>query len=68
MRNTQNTVRFMEFESSFKSWDDLFSEAAAFATRVGRERLISISHSEDSSKGVVAVWYWADSEGPEPSE
>ena len=54
-------VRFMEFRSSFKSWDDLFSEAAAFATTLGPERLISISHSEDSGKGVVAVWYWNDS-------
>jgi hypothetical protein len=55
----------MEFRSSFKSWDDLFSEAAAFATRMGRERLISISHSEDSGKGVVAVWYWGNSDDPE---
>ena len=55
----------MEFRSSFKSWNDLFSEAAAFATTLGRERLISISHSEDQGKGVVAVWYWGGAEGPE---
>jgi hypothetical protein len=65
MTTTDTTVRFMEFRSSFKSWNDLFSEAAAFATTLGRERLISISHSEDQGKGVVAVWYWSGSEGPE---
>jgi hypothetical protein len=61
MTTIGSTVRFREFRSSFKSWDELFSEAAAFASTLGRERLISISHSEDSGKGVVAVWYWGDS-------
>jgi hypothetical protein len=59
------SVRFMEFRSSFKSWNDLFSEAAAFATTLGRERLISISHSENQGKGVVAVWYWGEAEDSE---
>jgi len=58
------TVRFQEFRSTFKSWDTLFGQAAEFATTLGPERLISISHSEDQSKGVVAVWYWGDSESP----
>src|SRR5262245_58026844 len=53
MTTTGSTVRFMEFRSSFKSWNDLFSEAAAFATTLGLERLISILHSEDQGKGVV---------------
>ena len=61
MITTDKIVRFMEFRGSFKSWDEIFSEAAAFATTLGPERLISISHSEDSGKGVVAVWYWSDS-------
>jgi hypothetical protein len=37
----------------------LFAEAAAFATQVGRERRISISHSEDQATGVVTAWYWS---------
>jgi hypothetical protein len=49
--------------SSFKSWDSLFAEAATFAASIGPERLISISHSEDQNKGVVAVWYWSDEPG-----
>ena len=53
-------VRFEVFKSSFKSWESLFAEAAAFAESVGREHLIGISHSEDQSKGVVTVWYWSN--------
>ena len=53
-------VRFETFKSSFKSWSDLFQEAADFAETIRRERLIGISHSVQSSEGVVAVWYWSD--------
>ena len=51
-------VGFRVFKTMTKSWAELFSEAARFADEVGRERLISISHSEDSNEGVVAVWFW----------
>ena len=44
------------------SWDELFSQAAEFATTLGRERLITISHSADHSDGVVTVWYWESEE------
>ena len=50
------------FRGTMATWDQLFSEAAEFATKLGRERLISISHSEDQQDGVVAVWYWAESD------
>ena len=53
-------VHFEVFESSLKSWEALFEEAATFAESVGRERLIGISHSEDGNEGVVTVWYWSD--------
>ena len=53
-------VHFEVFTSSFKSWESLFTEAANFAERIGPEHLIGISHSEDSSKGVVTVWYWSN--------
>ena len=49
---------YRKFRSSLATWDTLFEEAAEFATRIGKERLISISHSEDASDGVVVVWYW----------
>jgi hypothetical protein len=44
----------------------MFAEAADFATKVGRDRLIGISHSHggggqvfgEGGSGVVTVWYW----------
>ena len=52
-------VEFKMYRGELASWDELFSEAAAFATEVGLRRLINISHSEDANEGVVTVWYWA---------
>ena len=52
-------VDFKVFRGTLTSWGSLFAEAAAWATRCGRENLISISHSEDQNEGVVTVWYWA---------
>ena len=48
------------FRGTFATWEALFSEAAEFATELGPERVISISHSEDDSDGVVTVWYWTE--------
>lgn len=48
------------FESGLRSWNDLCTEAAEFATTVGKDRLVAISHSEDDNQGVVTVWYWTD--------
>jgi hypothetical protein len=58
------TVQYKTFRGTFASWDELFSQAAAFATTLGEERVISISHSADQSDGVVAVWYWNESPPP----
>lgn len=35
-------------------------EAADFATVIGKDRLISISHSSDHGEGVITVWYWSE--------
>ena len=51
-------VDFRVFESSLKSWETLFQEAAEWASQLAPEQLISISHSCDSSEGVVTVWFW----------
>src|SRR5215470_7388015 len=59
MSQSYKHVHFEVFKSSFKSWESLFAEAAAYAEGVGSERLIGISHSEDQNKGVVTVWYWS---------
>ncbi len=52
-------VNYRMFRGSWGTWDDLFEEAAAFATEVGELRLINISHSCASTDGVVTVWYWS---------
>ncbi len=51
-------VRYEMFRGRLATWDSLFSDAAAFATEIGQERVISISHSADQGDGVVTVWYW----------
>jgi hypothetical protein len=59
-------ARFKLFSSAIKPWEDLCEEAAAFATEVGRDRLINISVSAaggqnffgTGAEGVIYVWYW----------
>lgn len=51
-------VKFKIFKSSLKSWADLCTEAASFASEQGRDRLINVSVSEDHNDGVIVVWYW----------
>ena len=53
-------VRFEVFRGVWATWQTLFENAAAFASRLGPDRVISISHSEDHSDGIVTVWYWDD--------
>jgi hypothetical protein len=52
-------VQYKIFRSSLSTWDTLFSDAAAFASRLGPGKVISISHSESNGDGVVTVWYWS---------
>jgi hypothetical protein len=59
---TPRFARFKMFRSSLTTWEALFAEAAEFASQLGPDRLITVSHSSDNGEGVVAVWYW---EGPE---
>ena len=51
-------VKYEMFRGTLATWETLFSEASEFATSIGRDRLINISHSCDHSNGVVTVWYW----------
>ena len=60
------TAKHRILESSSKSWEDLCTEATAFASEIGRERLINISVAASGGtnlsgiggKGVIVVWYW----------
>ena len=58
-------VRWKLFRATFSSWKALFDRAAEFASTIPRDRLISISHSEDKGDGVVTVWYWGEENEPE---
>jgi len=51
-------VEYKMYRGTFNTWDDLFANAAEFATQLGETRLISVSHSCAGSDGVVTVWYW----------
>ena len=51
-------VTYKMFRGTLATWDELFAEAAAFASELLPEQVISISHSEDGNAGVIAGWYW----------
>ena len=59
-------VKSQVFQSSTSSWEVLCDEAAAFASSVGRDRLINISVAAAGGgdlfgvggRGVIIVWYW----------
>ncbi len=53
----KSKVEYKLFRGVLKRWQTLFDEAAEFASGLEKERLISISHSEDKEDGVVTVWY-----------
>ena len=53
-------VEYQVFRGMFSTWKTLFSQAAEFATDVGKEKVLSISHSQDNLEGVVVVWYWSE--------
>jgi len=55
-------LSYRVFRGTLATWEELFRQAAAFASEVGPERVVSISHSEDNNDGVVAVWYWTENE------
>jgi hypothetical protein len=56
-------IEYQIFRSSWSSWETLFSDAAEFASWIGPEGLVSISHSADENDGVVTVWYRAGAGG-----
>jgi hypothetical protein len=58
-------MAFRKFRGTLATWDMLFTEAAGFATEIGPERVLSISHSSDGGDGVVTVWYWTTDEESE---
>ena len=53
-------IDYKMFRGTLVTWEELFAQAAEFASTLTPEELISISHSEDSNDGVVTVWFWKE--------
>jgi hypothetical protein len=51
-------VQFKTFESQFLTRQKMLQKAAEFATQMGPERLINVTHSEDHHESLITVWYW----------
>jgi len=60
---TKWRMAYKYFRGTLATWDELFDQAAKFATETGPERVVGISHSADHSNGVVTVWYWEAAAG-----
>ena len=55
------SVQFRVFRGGpLTIWEDIFRDAADFASSLGRDRIISISHSAEPGRAAVTVWYWSD--------
>lgn len=59
-------MTFQIFRGTWAPWEQLLEEAAFFATEIGPERVVIISHSADRSDGVVTVWYWTTANDTHP--
>ena len=44
--------------SSQDDWDKICGDALSFASSIGKERVISISHSQVGDATTVIIWYW----------
>jgi hypothetical protein len=56
----QQKVNFVEFQGRHSN--SVCEDAAELATKIGKERLIDISHSNDHAGAyTVVVWYWDES-------
>lgn len=53
-------VKYKMFRGTLTSWNQLFEDAARYATELGEIRVINISHSCSGADGVVTVWYWSE--------
>lgn len=58
-------VLFKCWDSKMASREKLFKAATDFATKLGPDRLINITHSEDRDNIVITIWYWGEQEEKE---
>lgn len=62
----RKVAKFQIFRGTFATWNELCGEAAEFASAIGPQNLITISHSEDRDDGVITVWFWTDDSATPP--
>jgi hypothetical protein len=54
-----DSLSFRVFRASnWTSWESMAKDVARFAAEVGRERVLSITQSEDAGGAVLIVWHW----------
>jgi hypothetical protein len=53
---------FKSFDSKMASREKLFKAAVEYANQLGRDRILTLSHSEDRDNIVITIWYWAEDE------
>jgi hypothetical protein len=51
-------VLYKAFDSQFLNRERIMRMAAEFASELGPDRLINITHSEDKQEMILTVWYW----------
>ena len=54
-------ARFKIFRSQWDSWETMCTEVAEFLSEIGPDMLIGVSQSQESTLGVITVWYWKGS-------
>jgi hypothetical protein len=57
---TDPVASYRVFRQAESDGDDARIGAASFASRLGRERVISISNTSETGGVAVTVWFWSD--------
>lgn len=51
-------ARFKIFRSTWDSWETMCTEVTEFLSQIGPDKVIGVSQSQESTLGVLTVWYW----------
>ena len=61
-------ARFKLFKSYSDSWEAMAGQVAEFLTTLGPGKVIGVSHSQEGTFGVIAVWYWEVDDAGQPAD
>jgi len=56
-------AKFKIIKSSYDTWEGMARQVAEALTALGPERVIGVSHSQETHTGVIIVWYWEADDG-----